>query len=549
MNSNRPWFASYGKVPAQINPDAYGSVVAMLEAAMKTYADKTAFVSFGQKLSYAEVDKLSARFASYLQREIGVRKGDRIAVMMPNLMAFPIVFIGMTRLGAVQVNVNPLYTPRELEHQLNDAGVKTVIVFNGSTPTLAEIIKDTGVTTVITAAPGDGTSAALPAPPVDARLTGTASLGDILAEGKPTDYTPAALTGDDLLFLQYTGGTTGLSKGACLSHRNLIANTEQYKAFMQEQLRPGEDVMVTALPLYHVFALMVNLITYFSLGAENWLVANPRDIEGLIQTFKDSKMTVFAGVNTLYAGLAAHPKLKEVDWSYLRLSVGGGAAVIPSVSKRWQEITGKLILEGYGLSETSPVLSLNPPFIKEFSATTGLPFPSTDIKLIDADGNEVALGQSGEICAKGPQVMSGYWEKPEANATAFTPDGYFRTGDVGVFDERGYLKIVDRIKDMIIVSGFNVYPNEIEAIATGCPGVAECACIGVPDEKTGEAIQLYVVKAANSELTEEAVIAHCRAALTGYKVPKVVRFLDALPKSTVGKILRRELRAAIVKGA
>ncbi|MDM0118158.1 AMP-binding protein, partial [Variovorax sp. J22R133] len=396
------------------------SIVDMLEQAMKQYAGKTAFRSFGQRLSYADVDRLSAQFASYLQRELGVKKGDRIAVMMPNLAAFPIVFFGIARAGAVQVNVNPLYTPRELGHQLNDAGVKTIVVFNGSTPTLAETIKDTGVTTIITAAPGDGLSVSLPAPAVDERLTKTVALGGILGEGKPTDYVAPTLTGDDLLFLQYTGGTTGLSKGACLSHRNLVANTEQYKAFMQETLRPGEDVIVTALPLYHIFALMVNLITYFSLGAENWLVANPRDIDGLIQTFKDSKMSVFAGVNTLYAGLAAHPKLKEVDWSHLRLSVGGGAAVIPATSQRWKEVTGKLILEGYGLSETSPVLSLNPPFIKEFSATTGLPFPSTDIKLIDDAGNEVPLGQAGEICAKGPQVMSGYWEKPEVNAGAFT---------------------------------------------------------------------------------------------------------------------------------
>ncbi|MEJ8855761.1 AMP-binding protein [Variovorax robiniae] len=541
--TQRHWVAAYGDVPATINPDAYGSVTEMFEQAMKKYAAKTAFSSFGQKLSFADVDRLSARFASYLQREIGVKKGDRIAVMMPNLASFPIAFFGIARLGAVQVNVNPLYTPRELEHQLKDAGVKTVIIFNGSTPTLAEIIKETPVTTIITAAPGDGLpNSALPAPAIDARLTSTLSMGDILAEGKPTDYTAPTITGDDLLFLQYTGGTTGLSKGASLSHRNLVANTEQYKAFMQSTLRPGEDVVVTALPLYHIFALMVNLITYFSLGAENWLVANPRDIDGLIQTFKDSKMSVFAGVNTLYAGLAANPKLKEVDWSHLRLSVGGGAAVFPAVSTRWQEVTGKLILEGYGLSETSPVLSLNPPFIKEFSATTGLPFPSTDIKLINADGQEAALGESGEICAKGPQVMSGYWEKPEANKASFTEDGYFRTGDVGVFDERGYLKIVDRIKDMIIVSGFNVYPNEIEAVATSCPGVAECACIGVPDEKTGEAIQLFVVATPGATVTPEAVIAHCRTSLTGYKVPKVVRLIDALPKSTVGKILRRELR-------
>lgn len=541
--AQRPWLASYGDVPHDINPDAYDSLVDMIEQAMKLFAGKTAFRSFGQSLSYADVDHLSAQFASYLQRELGVEKGDRIAVMMPNLAAFPIVFFGIARVGAVQVNVNPLYTPRELRHQLDDAGVKTIVIFNGSTPTLAEIVKDTGVATVVTAGPGDGLpNSALPAPAVDARLADTVALGSLLGEGKPADYAAPRLTGDDLLFLQYTGGTTGLSKGACLSHRNLIANTEQYKAFMKETLRPGEDVVVTALPLYHIFALMVNLITYFSLGAQNWLVANPRDIDGLIQTFKDSKMSVFAGVNTLYAALAAHPKLKEVDWSHLRLSVGGGAAVIPATSRRWQEVTGKLILEGYGLSETSPVLSLNPPFTEEFSATTGLPLPSTDIKLIDAEGREVALGESGEICAKGPQVMSGYWEQPEANAAAFTADGYFRTGDVGVFDEHGRLKIVDRIKDMIIVSGFNVYPNEIEAVATGCPGVAECACIGVPDEKTGEAIQLFVVTAPGATLEAQDVIVHCRSALTPYKMPKVVRIVEALPKSSVGKILRRELR-------
>jgi long-chain acyl-CoA synthetase len=539
----RPWLSSYGSVPPQINADAYNSVVDLLEQAMKKYADKTAFRSFGQSLSFADVDRLSAQFASYLQRQIGVKKGDRIAVMMPNLAAFPIVFFGIARIGAVQVNVNPLYTPRELAHQLNDAGVNTVVAFNGSTPTLAEIVKDTGVTTIITVAPGDGLpNSALPAPAIDARLTGTIALGSLLGEGKPTDYVAPPLSGDDLLFLQYTGGTTGLSKGACLSHRNLVANTEQYKAFMKETLRPGEDVIVTALPLYHIFALMVNLISYFSLGAENWLVANPRDIDGLIDTFKASKLSVFTGVNTLYAGLAAHPRLKEVDFSSLRLSVGGGAAVVGATSSRWQEITGRLILEGYGLSETSPILSINPPFVKEFSGTTGLPLPSTDIKLIDDAGNEVAPGQSGEICAKGPQVMSGYWEKAEANEAAFTADGYFRTGDVGMFDERGNLKIVDRIKDMIIVSGFNVYPNEIEAVATGCPGVAECACIGVPDEKSGEAIKLFVVPVPGATLEAKDVIAHCRTLLTGYKVPRIVRIIDALPKSTVGKILRRELR-------
>jgi len=541
--NQRPWLASYGDVPPQINADAYPSVVAMLDEAMKKYADKTAFVSFGQRLSFADVDRLSARFASYLQRELGVAKGDRIAVMMPNLAAFPIVFFGMARAGAVQVNVNPLYTPRELAHQLNDAGVKTIVIFNGSTPTLADVVKETPITHIIGVSPGDGLGTALPTPDVDARLGDVLSLADILRDDAPTNYAAPQIAGDDLLFLQYTGGTTGLSKGACLSHRNLVANTEQYKALMRETLRPGEDVVVTALPLYHIFALMVNLISYFSMGAQNWLVANPRDIDGLLDIFKQSRLTVFTGVNTLYAGLAGHPKLKEVDFSSLRLAVGGGAAVMEATSRRWQEVTGKMILEGYGLSETSPILTINPPFIDRFTGTTGLPLPSTDIKLIDSDGQEVPLGSAGEICAKGPQVMSGYWQKPEANASAFTADGYFRTGDVGIFDDKGFLKIVDRIKDMIIVSGFNVYPNEIEAVATACPGVTECACIGVPDDKTGEAVALFVVKAAGAELSEEALMAHCRAALTGYKMPRLLRFVEALPKSTVGKVLRRELRS------
>ncbi|MEJ8852552.1 AMP-binding protein [Variovorax rhizosphaerae] len=540
--TQRPWLHSYGNVPSQINADAYGSIVALLEQAMARYADKTAFRSFGQSLSFRDVDQLSARFAAFLQRELKVGKGDRVAVMMPNLAAFPVVFLGIARLGAVQVNVNPLYTARELAHQLNDAGVKTIVVYDGSTGTLAEVVGETAVEHIITVSPGDGLATYLVGPSRDARLAGVLPLSDILEEGRPTDYSAPAITGDDLLFLQYTGGTTGVSKGACLSHRNLVANTEQFKALMADSIRPGEEVVVTALPLYHIFALMVNLISYFSVGAENWLVANPRDIDGLIDTFKQSRLTVFTGVNTLYSGLSAHPRLKEVDFSNLRLSIGGGAAVIPATSARWKEVTGRLILEGYGLSETSPILSINPPFITEFSGTTGLPLPSTDIKLIDEAGNEVALGQSGEICASGPQVMSGYWQRPESSATAFTPDGYFRTGDVGVFDERGFLKIVDRIKDMIIVSGFNVYPNEIEAVATACPGVAECACIGVPDEKTGEALRLFVVAQSGASLAQQDVVDHCRTLLTGYKVPRHVSFVEALPKSTVGKILRRELR-------
>ena len=543
MNS-RPWLATYrdNRIPESIDPNAYASVVRMLEQAMTAFADKPAFRAFGQTLTYADVDRLSGAFAAWLQNRLGVVKGDHIAVMSPNLLAFPIAFLGIARAGAVQVNVNPMYTPRELEHQLNDSQSKIIVIFSGSTPALAEVIARTGVKTVITVTPGDCSDADLPAPPIDARLVGSIAFADALAEGAAMQRSPVELNGDDLLFLQYTGGTTGLSKGAALSHRNLVANTEQYKAMAPNAIRPGEEVVVTAIPLYHIFALMVNFISYFSVGAENWLVANPRDMNGFVDVMKAARPTVFTGVNTLYAGLTMHPRIGEVDFSRLRLSVGGGAAVVAAVSARWKAITGNFIREGYGLSETSPVLTLNPDSIADFSGTTGLPLPGTDIKLLADDGNEAAIGEPGEVCAKGPQVMRGYWNQSLANAAAFTPDGYFKTGDVGQFDDAGFLRIVDRKKDMVIVSGFNVFPNEIEAVASACPGVAECACIGVPDEKTGEAVKLFVVPMPGSMLTAEYVSEHCRRELTAYKVPKHVCFIDALPKSTVGKILRRELR-------
>jgi long-chain acyl-CoA synthetase len=548
MNASRKhWLAAYGdKIPCEIDPDAHGSVLAMLEAAMQRFADRPAFRCFGQTLTYAAVDRRSRDFAAYLQSMLGVKKGDRIAVMLPNIAAFPLAMLGIIRAGAVQVNVNPLYTPRELEYQLNDAGVETVVIFNGVSGTLAEIIGKTAVKQVISVAPGDGTGdgtgAALPSPPVDGRLRNVVTFADALAQGAGLPFTPVALTGDDLLFLQYTGGTTGLSKGAALSHRNLVANTEQFKAFMADAMRPGEDVVVTALPLYHIFALMVNFISYFSIGAENWLVANARDMDSFVEILRQARPTALTGVNTLYGGMLMHPKIGEVDFSRLRVAIGGGAAVLPMTSAKWKAFTGQDILEGYGLSETSPILTLNPTTIGGFSATVGLPFPSTDIKLLDADDKEAAIGEPGEVCAKGPQVMQGYWQKPKANADAFTADGYFRTGDIGVFDGKGFLRIVDRKKDMIIVSGFNVFPNEVEAIAAACPGVAECACVGRPDERTGEAVRLFVARLSGATLSEADLIAHCRKQLSAYKVPKEVRFLDALPKSNVGKILRKDLR-------
>jgi long-chain acyl-CoA synthetase len=526
----RHWLTSYGeRIPAEIDPDACGSVLDMLERAMTRYADKPAFRCFGQTLTYAEVDRLSRDFAAFLQARLGIAKGDRIAVMLPNLPALP-------------VTVNPLDTARELEHQLRDARVKAIVIFNGVSATLAEIIGHTTVEHVIGVGLSDGTAAALTSPPVDERLTHVTAFTAALADGAKLSLASPALNGDDLLFLQYTGGTTGVSKGAALSHRNLVANTEQFRAFMPDALRDGEETIVTALPLYHIFALMVNFITYFSIGAENYLVPNPRDMKGFVAILKEARPSVFTGVNTLFSGLLMQPDIGEVDFSRLRVSIGGGAAVLPTTSEKWKARTGKDILEGYGLSETSPVLTLNPMTGQGFSGTVGLPLPSTDIRLLDDKGCEVALGEAGEVCARGPQVMRGYWQKDEANAAAFTSDGYFRTGDVGVFDASGFLRIVDRKKDMIIVSGFNVYPNEVEAVAAACAGVAECACIGKPDEKTGEAIALFVAKMPGAELSETDVIAHCRQQLTAYKVPKTVRFVDALPKSNVGKILRKDLR-------
>ncbi len=541
---DRPWLASYREfgIPADIDADAFPSVVHLLEDAMRHHADKPAFRSFGQTLSYADVDRQSAAFAAWLQHRLGVKKGDRVAVMSPNLLAFPIAFLGIARAGGVQVNVNPLYTPRELEHQLNDSDSEAIVIFAGSTPTLAEVIGRTRIKTVVTVGPGDGSGAALPSPPVDPRLSGAIAFADALREGAGLERRPVDLRGDDLLFLQYTGGTTGFSKGASLSHRNLVANVAQFKAFMPDSMRPGEEVIVTAIPLYHIFALMVNFITYFSIGTDNWLVANPRDMDGFVKVFAEARPTVFMGVNTLYAGLTMQPAMQQVDFSRLRLCGGGGSAIVATTSQRWQALTGCFIREGYGLSETSPVVSFNPAAIDRFNGTTGLPLPGCDVRLLDEEGRDVPLGEAGEVCVKGPNVMRGYWRQDEANRAAFTEDGYFRTGDVGQFDARGFLKIVDRKKDMVLVSGFNVYPNEVEAVATGCPGVAEAACIGVPDDKTGEAVKLFVVKMPGADLSEEQVIAHCRKELTGYKVPKSVVFLQALPKSTVGKILRRDLR-------
>lgn len=542
--TTKPWLASYGDIPATIDADAIPSLTAMFETALREHASLPAFTCLDQTVTYAQVDEQSRAFAAYLQSALGVRKGDRIGVMAPNLIAFPIALIAIARIGAVQVNINPMYTARELEHQLNDAGVETLLVYSGVSATVAEVMPRTPLKTVITTGLGGGTGAELPSPPTDPRLTQAITFDAAIEHGRKLPLLPVEVNGNDLIFLQYTGGTTGVSKGAALSHRNLVANVTQFKAVIADNLDVGKEVVVTAIPLYHIFALMVNFISFFSVGARNWLVPNPRNMDTFIDVLKASRCTVFTGVNTLYAGLVAHPRIGEVDFSTLRLAAGGGAAIVPATSEKWKALTGVFIREGYGLSETSPIVSFNPPSADRFNGTTGLPLPSTDVKLIDSDGREVAPGHAGEVCVKGPQVMRGYWQKPEANADAFTADGYFRTGDIGELTEGGYLKIVDRKKDMVIVSGFNVYPNEIEAVVSEHPGVVECACVGVSDNRSGEALMVYVVKDGSAALDEAALIAHCRAQLTAYKVPKSIVFVDALPKSTVGKILRRELRQA-----
>jgi long-chain acyl-CoA synthetase len=539
---NKPWTKTYGPgVPLEIDADAYPSTVALFDHAVAEYADRPAFECFGQTMTYAELDRASRAFAAWLQKKLGVRRGDRIALMVPNVFAFPVAMLGIHRAGAAQVNVNPLYTPHELQHQLKDADAEIIIIFAGSTSTLAEIVADTPVKTVITVALGDAAGVAIPTPPQDPRLTSTVRFADVLAEGAHLDLDPVDLTGDDILFFQYTGGTTGLSKGAVLTHRNLVANAEQFKAQMPEAVDPGKEVVVLALPLYHIFGLMI-MLAYMSVGARSILIPNPRDMEAFCGAIKEAEFSVIPGVNTLFQGLAAAPAFKDVDLSNYKVAIGGGAAVIKATSERWKELTGTHIKEGYGLSETSPILCINPMSVTEFTETCGLPVPSTDIKLIDDNGSEVHEGEAGEICAKGPQVMRGYWNNDAANASAFTPDGYFKTGDMGIFTAGGFLKIVDRKKDMVIVSGFNVYPNEVEAVVTACHGVAECACIGVPDPRTGEAVRVYVVKAPFAEVTSETIIAHCRKDLAAYKVPKQIHFVAALPKSNVGKILRRDLR-------
>ncbi len=550
----KPWFKNYpDNVANQIDVSRYNSLLDLFHKTTAKYQQQTAFSNFDAELTFGQVAELSRDFAAFLQHKLNITQGERVALMCPNTLCFPIAMWGIIRVGAVQVNVNPMYTARELAHQLNDAQVDTIVVFSPSTKMLADIIDKTEVKNVITVDLDDLINKGLPCDSVDERLTDTVSFTDALAQGETLELIEPTLCQDDLLYLQYTGGTTGLSKGAMLSHGNLIANILQYQEFAKSHIDYGNDIVITAIPMYHIFALMANTLSYFYFGAKNVLVTNPRDMPSFVEVWKNTPATMFTGVNTLFNGLLHTPGFEQVDFSSLKLCIGGGAAVQTAVADKWRQVTKVRLHEGYGLSETSPILSLN------FGATIdgkevyipgiGVPLPNTDISIRDDLGNIVADGESGELCAKGPQVMSGYWNNIEATNECMTQDGYFKTGDVALLSEKGFFHIVDRKKDMIIVSGFNVYPNEIEAEIANMPGIVESACIGVDDDKTGEAVKLFVVTdkksdkgSENASITEQDVIDFCRQGLTAYKIPKQVVFIDEIPKSSVGKLLRRELR-------
>lgn len=542
MNQAMPHFLAASPAPwvNEIDPNDYTSVVDIFQQSVEKYASRPAFASFGQIISYAEVERQSRAVAAYLQQQLGLQKGARVALMVPNITAFPVAMFGIMRAGLVQVNVNPMYTPRELRHQLNDADCDTIIVYSGVSSTLAEVLDDTKVNNVIIAHVADGTHARMPSPPADERFADSLTLAELLEQGAKMPFQAPKIDHDDLIYLQYTGGTTGLSKGAALSHGNLVANILMYEAVASGVTEEAKEVIITALPLYHIFALMVNCLSYFKFGGLNVLIANPRDMSGFVAEMAKWEFTAISGVNTLYNGLLHTPGFSDLDFTHLKVAWGGGAAIQRVVSDKWLQLTGQHIKEGYGLSETSPVLTLNPLQEKRFTETVGKPMPSTELSLRDDHGNEVGPGEAGEIWARGPQVMQGYWRNDAANAEAMTEDGYFKTGDVAILTAEGYYKIVDRKKDMVIVSGFNVYPTEVENVIAELPGVVEVAVIGIADDKTGEAVKAFVV--APSGVTAQQVQDYCRDELANYKVPKQVVFMDELPKSTVGKILRRELR-------
>ena len=552
----RIWLKSYpAGVAADIDVTRYDSLVSLIEESFKKYADRVAYSFMGKEITYAKTDSLSQAFAAYLQG-LGLVKGDRIAIMMPNVPQYPVAVAAILRAGLVLVNVNPLYTARELEHQLKDSGAKAIVILENFATALEKCIAATPVKHVVLCSMGDQLGLLKGAlvnyvvrhskklvPPF--KLPTAVRFNEAVARGTAAPFRKPEIKADDVAVLQYTGGTTGVSKGAVLLNRNLIANVLQNEAWgdpLFKKIPSGEQAtVVCALPLYHIFAFTYCMMLAMRLGGKLILIANPRDMPGMLKELAQHRIHIMPAVNTLFNGMANHPDFNTVDWSHLKGSTGGGTAVQSAVAKLWLEKTGCPILEGYGLSETSPTASGNPATATEYSGSIGVPMPNTWMKLLDDDGIEVGIGQPGEIAIKGPQVMAGYWQRPDETAKVMTDDGYFKTGDIGVMDDRGFFKIVDRKKDMVLVSGFNVYPTELEDVVSQLDGVMECACIGVPDAKTGEAVKLVIVK-KNPDLTEAQVRAYCRDNLTGYKQPKVIEFRTELPKTPVGKILRRELR-------
>ncbi|WP_323665519.1 long-chain-fatty-acid--CoA ligase FadD [Pectobacterium punjabense] len=546
------WLSRYpADVPAEIDPDRYSSLVEMFENNVRRYADRPAFINMREVMTFRKLEERSRAFAAYLQNQLKLQKGDRVALMMPNLLQYPVALFGVLRAGMVVVNVNPLYTPRELEHQLKDSGASTIVIVSNFAHTLEKIVHNTAVKHVILTRMGDQLSTAkgtlvnfvvkyIKRLVPKYHLPDAISFRRVLQEGRRQQYVRPDIINSDLAFLQYTGGTTGVAKGAMLTHRNMQANVAQCLAAYGPVLREGNEWVVTALPLYHIFALTANCLLFFELGGQNLLITNPRDIPAVVKELKQYPFTAITGVNTLFNALLNNKEFHELDFSTLRLSVGGGASVQRAVAERWEKLTGKHLLEGYGLTESSPLVAVNPYDLKHYSGSIGLPVASTDVRIIDDNGNDVGPGESGELWVRGPQVMLGYWQQPAATDDVLK-DGWLATGDIVTADDEGFLRVIDRKKDMILVSGFNVYPTEIEDVISRHPKVSESAVIGVENEVSGEAVKAFVVR-RDRTLTKEELITHCRRNLTGYKVPKEIEFCEDLPKSNVGKILRRELR-------
>jgi len=557
----KPWLDSYiPGTPAEIDLSDGATLVSIFEDAAQRFADRPAFSCMGHAISYGELDRMSAEFAGWLTGELGLKPGTRVAIMLPNVLQYPVALFGILRAGMTVVNVNPLYTPRELKHQLVDSGAEAILILENFAATLQKVIADTPVKHVALTGIGD----MLPFPKrhivnfvvrrvkkmvPEYELPDSTPLAQALAQGRARGFKPVTVTQDDLAFLQYTGGTTGVSKGAMLTHRNMVANLRQMHAWIGDLIDEGKEVVITALPLYHVFSLVCNCLLFMSVGGLNVLITNPRDIPAFVKELSQLKFSIITGVNTLFNALLQDPGFAQLDFSHLKWAGAGGMALQAATAQKWHDVTGKYVQEGYGLTETSPVVSMQPTAVDAvYTGTIGLPLPSTEVLIRDEDGRDVPVGEPGELCVRGPQVMKGYWQRPEATEQVMYPDGFLRTGDIATMDAQGFFRIVDRKKDMILVSGFNVFPNEVENVVTLHPDVIEAACIGVPDPKSTEAVKIFVVKREDAVLDAAGVIAWCRESLTAYKVPRQVEFRDELPKTNVGKILRRALRDEVQGG-